>query len=304
MDLVRIGCVQYLNALPLIEGLRAWRGCELVEGVPSRLIGMLLEGEVDVALVSVIDAGDGKDGERRVDGTGVPAEPGKPVARVTMLPVGMIGCDGPTFTVRVFSSVPTGRITRVAVDSDSHTSVALMRIVLKRMYGVDVEVVEFDAGARRHEGMKIGASCEDRTDLPRAARDSLSVGEGASRWHEAMLLIGDKVVTDPPPAARYPYQLDLGAAWKELTGLPFVYAVWMCRAGEEDSPKVRAAAAMLDRSRRHNATRLGWIAATRAGEKRWPRGLAEKYLGEYLRYEVGEPEREAMGRFLEMARGT
>ena len=44
--------------------------------------------------------------------------------------------------------------------------------------------------------------------------------------YQSVLLIGDKVVTDAPPEERYPYQMDLGAAWKELTGLPFVYAVW------------------------------------------------------------------------------
>ena len=45
----------------------------------------------------------------------------------------------------------------------------------------------------------------------------------------ARLLIGDKVVTDAPPTDRYPHQMDLGEAWKDLTGLPFVYAMWMCR---------------------------------------------------------------------------
>ena len=43
----------------------------------------------------------------------------------------------------------------------------------------------------------------------------------------AMLLIGDKVVTREPRGMGF--QLDLGAAWKELTGLPFVFAVWMVR---------------------------------------------------------------------------
>src|SRR5665213_4630797 len=44
----------------------------------------------------------------------------------------------------------------------------------------------------------------------------------------ARLLIGDKVVCDEP--AGLPHQLDLGGAWKDLTGLPFVFAAWMARA--------------------------------------------------------------------------
>ena len=42
---------------------------------------------------------------------------------------------------------------------------------------------------------------------------------------EAVLLIGDKVVTDP--AIGYDYQIDLGAMWYEMTGLPFVFAAWV-----------------------------------------------------------------------------
>jgi chorismate dehydratase len=32
-----------------------------------------------------------------------------------------------------------------------------------------------------------------------------------------------------PVAAEYPYQIDLGLAWKEWTGLPFVFAVWVAQ---------------------------------------------------------------------------
>ncbi|MDX2016219.1 MAG: MqnA/MqnD/SBP family protein [Planctomycetota bacterium] len=119
-----------------------------------------------------------------------------------------------------------------------------------------------------------------------------------------MLLIGDKVVTDAPPEERYPFQLDLGEAWKAWTGLPFVYAMWVCRRAEAGSECVRLAAAALDRQRRHNRTRLDWIIATRAPQARWPLDLARRYVGELLRYEVGDREREAVGRFWAEARGV
>lgn len=251
METVRIGCVEYLNTLPLIEGVRAWREAEIVTAVPSRLIGMLTGGEIDVALASVIDAA-------RVEAGG----PG-----VSLLPVGMIGCDGPTLTVRVYSTEPMAKVTRVYADTDSHTSVALLQVLMARKYGKRVEMVDYDA-------------------------------RGGGAWPPAVLLIGDKVVTDGPPPGVYAHEWDLGQVWKELTGLPFVYAVWMCRAGEEGPMKVRSAAAVLDRARRHNATRLGWIVASRAGEKHWPEDLASDYVGNKLRYGVGEPEREAVGKFL------
>jgi chorismate dehydratase len=199
----------------------------------------------------------------------------------------MIGCDGPTLTVRVFSTLPFERVTTLHADTDSHTSVILAQVVLAKRYGVRPRVIGFDARERMPmEGGVVG-------------------GPGASveeSWPETVLLIGDKVVTDCPPATRYPYQLDLGEQWKALTGLPFAYAVWMCRAGEEESQKVRTAAALLDRHRRHNMGRLEWVIARRQPSSRWPAAEARRYLGELLRYEVGERERRAVVEFLGEAR--
>src|SRR5262249_20813210 len=128
-----------------------------------------------------------------------------------LIPAGMIGCDGPTLTVRLFSAVEPRRIRQVHADTESHTSVALAKLVLAQQYGRgDVELVNFDAR-------------------------SLRAGDDDKNWPETLLLIGDKVVTDAPPAERYPHQVDLGEAWKALTGLPFVYAVWMCRADAWDA---------------------------------------------------------------------
>jgi chorismate dehydratase len=120
-------------------------------------------------------------------------------------------------------------------------------------------------------------------------------------WPQTLLMIGDKVVTDSPPAVRYPHQLDLGEAWKNLTGLPFVYAMWMCRADRAQEEPVVNAAALLDRQRRHNATRLDWIVQTRSQSARWPIDLATKYVGSLLRYNVTDRERQAVNTFLATA---
>lgn len=253
---VRIGCVKYLNTLPLVEGLGSLKDAAVVAAVPSSLIGMLRGGDVDIALCSVIDAA------RYAD--------------VRCLPAGMIGCDGRTMTVRLFSRVPFPRITTVGVDTDSHTSAVLMQVVLSRKWGLRPRIADFDA----REAQAVGA----RGDL------------------EAVLLIGDKVMTDAPDAAAFPYQLDLGEAWKDMTGLPFVYAVWMCRAGEENGSAVQLAEAVLDRQRRHNSTRLDWIVHRRAGERHWPEPAAAEYVGQRLKFDVGEEEREAVAKFIAWAR--
>lgn len=277
MKPVRIGCVKYLNTAPLVEGLERWADVELIPAAPARLIDLLApaagEPRIDIGLVSLIDAV-------------------RSPAPLTLLPVGMIGCDGPTLTVRVFSAVPIGAIRTLHADTDSHTSVELARVVLRGLHGIDVKVVDFDARERVALGASGGGEHGDRS------------GE----WPASVLMIGDKVVTDSPPAVRYPYQLDLGEAWKAMTGLPFMYATWMCRSGDLDGPRgdeLCAAALALDRQRRHNQTRLAWLAAARSGGAgRWPTDLAQRYLGALLRYEVGQREREAAERFLTLASGA
>ncbi|MFA6045200.1 MAG: menaquinone biosynthesis protein [Phycisphaerales bacterium] len=241
----RVACVRYLNTAPLIEGLEVLDTVKLLPKVPADIAGAVRSGDADIGLASVVDG----------------ATPG-----LTLLGAGMIGCDGPTHTVRIFSSVPPEQITRLHADADSHTSVVLARVLLARRFGTTVSIVPHKAGA---------------DDSP-----------------EAVLLIGDKVVTNPPAAARYPHQLDLGDAWHAWTGLPFVYAAWMCRDGEETSPRITTGAAILDRQRRHNATRLEWIIQKRAAAARWPTDLARTYLTELLRYDFDGRARAGLDRFI------
>ncbi|MCU0688776.1 MAG: menaquinone biosynthesis protein [Phycisphaerales bacterium] len=256
---LRIGCVQYLNTLPLIEGLEASRDVQLTRAVPSALGGMLSTGQVDVALVSLVDA--------------VRATPAH-----GLIPVGGIGCDGATLTVRVFSQVPLDKVTTLHADIESHTSVILAQIVLARQFGVRVKVQPLDASTLHHDD----AQCP---------------------WPETLLLIGDKVVTDSPPAVRYPHQIDLGEAWKTLTGLPFVYAMWMCRGPDVGEAWVRDAAALLERTRLRNTMRTQWLIDLAVDQRRWPRDLAAKYVTHNLRYSIGAEQRAGVGRFFDEAQG-
>ena len=266
MEPIRVACVRYLNTAPLVEGLDKLEGLTLIPAVPADIAPMVRRGAADLVLASIIDA----------------AGEGEPLA---IVPAGMIGCDGPTLTVRLFSSVPMDMVATLCADADSHTSVALARVLLAERYGVWPRVVGFNA-------------------LERVALGGQEVEQDADGWPATLLLIGDKVVTHSPPAVRYPHQLDLGEAWKGLTGLPFVYASWMCRAEalETDAGRRRIAlaAAMLDRQRRHNATRLDWLVRQWAPGARWPVDLAQRYIGELLRYEVGPREREGVTRFFEL----
>lgn len=248
---VRIAAVRYLNTAPLIEGVDKLPEVAIRTAAPSAIAGMLERDEADVGLVSLVDA----------------VRSAVPLA---LLPVGMIGCDGPTLTVRVFSRRPLGEMRTLHADPDSHTSVILSQVVLAAR-GVRPVIARLDPSA----------------SLPDAA-----------------LLIGDKVVTAAPPAEAFPHQLDLGEAWHQLTGLPFVYAMWMCRGERAGEAEIQRTAMLLDRQRRHNATRLGWIVQRRAAEAGWPVDLALHYVRDLLRYEPGPRHRAAIEDFLSRAQGA
>lgn len=239
--MTRIAYVRYLNTVPLVEGLGGLSGVSLTAAAPSHIAGMVMRGEADLGLASLIDAA-------RED--------------LVVVPCGMIGCDGPTLTVSLYSSVPIDQITRVHVDAESHTSGVLCRVVLAER-GITPEFVEYNA------------------------REKMTGGE-PDESPETVLLIGDKVVTDVPPSERYPHQLDLGQAWHDMTGLPFVYASWMCRADRADDPAIAAAAMVLHRQLLQNRTRIDWIVRTHAPRFGWSNELAAEYLGHRLRYELDE----------------
>jgi chorismate dehydratase len=111
----------------------------------------------------------------------------------------------------------------------------------------------------------------------------------------AKLLIGDKVVCEEPRGMEY--QLDLGAAWKELTGMPFVFAVWTARGGVDlgDLP------GRLEHAWRSGLEHLDEIIAAHAVPRGWPADLARQYLGVNLRFQIGPEQMRAIAHFHELA---
>src|SRR5918912_241299 len=127
---VRVGAVNYLNTKPLICDLEELAPeAELVLDVPARLADRLAAGELDVALIPVIEyfrAGS-----------------------YTVVPNIAIASRGPVLSVTLFSRVPWPGIRRVALDEGSRTSAALTQVLLRQRHGVAPELVPLplDRGA-------------------------------------------------------------------------------------------------------------------------------------------------------------
>jgi chorismate dehydratase len=244
LPMIRIGCVSYLNAKPLIYGLNSAENIRLTLDIPAKLIDGLRSSAFDVALLPIIDV--------------------QRLGNVRIITSGGIGCDGPTLTVRIFSKVPVEQIEVLACDTHSHSSVALARVLLAEAHDRWPDFVEFDH-------------------------------EHPSGKPQAILLIGDKVVCEEPVG--YPYQVDLGEAWKKLTGLPFVFAAWVARGGVElgDLPS------QLKLAKELGMAHLPEIVEREAIPRGWPAELAMRYMTEYLKYDIGPRQLQAIRLFHELA---
>lgn len=174
-----------------------------------------------------------------------------------------IASDGPVESVRMFSRVPFGLVQTLALDESSMTSNLLAQVVLREAYGTRPVTIA----------------------LPPQIGLMLDVCEAA-------VLIGDIGMTAQYPGARV---LDLGAAWSDGTGLPFVWALWT--GGDRLTPEL---AGLLEESRRQGAVDgPNWPAVLDLASERadWGRETIDRYLRSCVSFECGERERAGLARY-------
>lgn len=106
-----------------------------------------------------------------------------------------IGANAEVASVCLFSDVPIEQVQEVLLDYQSRTSVRLAKILLKEYWKVNPMLTDAKADFREH--------IKETT---------------------AGLVIGDRAFEQRKVS---PYIYDLGTAWRELTGLPFVFAAWI-----------------------------------------------------------------------------
>lgn len=209
---MRVGRIPYINCYPVYGGVD--RGlvpldATLVDGVPTALNRMMAEGELDVSVVSAVEYA--RDSERYL-----------------LLPELAISCDGPVRSVMLFSNHPAEDLggKRVLVSRSSMTSVHLLELLFEHVWKCRPEFVPGNA-----EADAVAAQAGDDV----AAR--LVIGDAA-----LMLQSADHPVAQGHGRS-YQHVYDLGAEWKNWTGLPFVFAVWVAQRSTpvEDSLKVHAA---------------------------------------------------------------
>ncbi|MEO8484110.1 MAG: menaquinone biosynthesis protein [Acidobacteriota bacterium] len=237
--MVRLGAVNYLNVRPLVYGLGDRPDVSLRFDVPSTCARLLADGEIDLGMVPSITYAD-RPGDRIVPGV-------------------CIGSDGPVASVALFTRKPMRDVQRIALDTSSRTSAALVRIVCRRVFDV---APDFQPHAPEIASM-------------------LDVADAA-------LLIGDPALFfDPPPGVT---KVDLGAVWSGMTGLPFVWAFWSGRSGAVDASTLGVLQQAAAAGGEHiDDIARAYLAAT---PERIP--LAARYLRENLVFTFGPREQQGL----------
>ena len=88
---------------------------------------------------------------------------------------------------------------------------------------------------------------------------------------------------------------DLGAAWYEMTQLPFVYAVWALRRGVENSSLRR----QLREARDFGLDTLDTIIRSRS---EYDYDFRKDYLGWHIHFHLGSDEKRGLAKFMELLR--
>lgn len=177
-----------------------------------------------------------------------------------------IGANGNVRTVMLLSNSQFGNIETVYLDYRSRTSVKLVKVLAKNFWKKDFKWLNTDAGF-----------------------DFKGINPG-----EAVVLIGDQCFE---LEKSFSHAIDLADAWKNFTGMPFVFACWAANKVlsnefiEEFNQALMAGIKDIDAV----VEKFGKTGKIRDGE-------LKKYLTENINYDFNDEKKKALQTFLEFMR--
>lgn len=167
-----------------------------------------------------------------------------------------IGCDGPVASVALFGEVPVDKIEEVLLDYQSRTSVALAKILLQEYWKTYPRLTD------------------TKYDF-RSAIQNTTAG----------IVIGDRALEQRMVS---PYIYDLGEAWKNFTGLPFVFAAWVSNK-ELPSSFINA----FNEANKMGIEHISTVVA----QNPYAAFDLQQYYTRYINYQLDDRKREALKLF-------
>jgi chorismate dehydratase len=173
-----------------------------------------------------------------------------------------IGSDGPVASVCLFSEVPLAEVRTVLLDYQSKTSVQLVRILLECHWKL-------------------------RTQLLNGGVDFQEQIRGTT----AGVVIGDRAFEQRRVS---PYIYDLGEAWKQMTGLPFVFAAWI-----SNKPLDAGFISRFDEANRIGVSHIAQVVK----DNPYPLFSLHDYFTRYLTYPLTARHRLGLEKFIQLLGG-
>ncbi len=177
--------------------------------------------------------------------------------------------DGPVRSVLLWTRRHPSELTTVALDGNSLSSTMMTRILFREFWKTAPKFVDYTPPLEN--GLKAA---------------------------DAALTIGDSSFVDAPDGA-YEY-VDLGQVWKELTGLPFVYAVWVTRGGVDPE----AIAGPFQQAMEKGVANLKTLAENCAKNGAQNAEFFHDYLTQSVYYPIENNELAGMKRYFDLAQGV
>jgi chorismate dehydratase len=255
--MLRIGCVKYLNARPLIYG---WSGTVDFDH-PAALCRKLEHGDLDVALVSSLEY------LRR------------PIYRIVDRV--SISAHGAVYSVIVAHNEDLSRAQEIDIDPASETSVALLSCLLDQRDLNPRLVRNTDLQSVRPAELH---SAESET------ADSMSAGRTGQR-PVFRLLIGDQAIRFRTEHGERYHYWDLAETWTKMTSLPFAFAFWLIR------PEIENAKEIADKLRALRDRNIASIDELALSQSEVSPAFCRKYYREHLFFDFGEGEKAGLREF-------
>jgi chorismate dehydratase len=265
MPALRIGLIDYLNPQPFYFGLRERCGdfAAFTWDVPSRLNAALREGRLDAAIVSARAAIDLSSDVLVIPGHSVSARGRVGSVLLFTWASGLAALDGQ----------------RVAVTNHSASGAALLEALFRHRYRV-------------------------RPTIERADQDLEAMLASA----QAALVIGDDALVEahrrrtfrkPDGTVGQPAIVDLGLEWRELTGLPFTFALWAVRREAAADARRLGFPEALAASKKEGLAHLDELASRLAPKHGVPADVVLRYF-RALDYGLDREQLEGLERFIEL----
>jgi chorismate dehydratase len=257
----RLGTVPYLNAEPLAAALRE-PGAAEITGEVAELSAAVPSQLLPRLLQGELDAA-------LVSTGGILPHPG-----LRILPEMCISSRGPVRSIQLYCKRPVREVRSVALDASSRSAVALSRVLFAERWRTTPEF------------LTLGPNLERMLETADAA---LLIGNPA-------LLANHRLERGQGPGAGL-QRLDLGAEWDDLTGLPFVYAVWAAPAARDLGRLTRC----LLRAKEWGMGRREELALRGSEGLCLPHAVTREYLFHAIRYDLGADEEAGLRLFSDLA---